>query len=94
MLSICSVQMSLTNWDVAGSALKAAVRLNVWLGDTDGSNGEPEKGAGAGGSMGREEVRSGLAQTVEYVLHGVSGFSTTEHHELRDRDAIFPGWNQ
>lgn len=94
MLSICTVQMSLESWDVAAGALKAAVRLNAWLGGgANGNTGGNSQGDGVNGSRRRAEQQFGLARTATDGGSGVAGFSTTEHHGLRDSGATLPGWN-
>lgn len=96
MLSICTVQMSLESWDVAAGALKAAVRLNAWLGGgVSGGGSRSGSGSGSGNSGGRRqgEQQSGQARTAAagHNVSGVAGFSTMEHHGLRDSGATLPG---
>ena len=49
MLSICTVQTSLENWDIASAALRASLRLNAWL--AGGSSAAAKGKAAAGDKM-------------------------------------------
>ncbi|KAL1906185.1 hypothetical protein Sste5344_008021 [Sporothrix stenoceras] len=94
MLSICTVQMSLESWDVAAGALKAAVRLNAWLGSGANGSGSRSSGANSGRRRGDQSGQSGQARAAGHDVSGVAGFSSTmEHHGLRDGGATLPAWN-
>ncbi|KAL8392369.1 hypothetical protein RB595_002528 [Gaeumannomyces hyphopodioides] len=69
MLNIWGIQMSLDNWEIAGRALRSALRLQEWLGGSaaaaDGSGGG--EGGGGGGGCG-----GGVAAPSEGGLSAVA----------------------
>ncbi|KAL8418761.1 hypothetical protein RB594_002101 [Gaeumannomyces avenae] len=73
MLNIWGIQMSLDSWEIAGRALRSALRLQEWLGDGGGgAAAAAAEGSGGGGGGGGGGSDGGVAAPPEGGMSAVA----------------------
>ncbi len=85
MLSICSVQLSLENWEIASAALRAALKLGAWL-----QGGEKEDDVAAADA--KEDLKEGVEVMLDFETEERTEFSGGGK-AIREQGSTVPNWN-